>query len=248
MTSGHLLYVRRGTLYAVPFDPGRLQVAGPSIAVADDVGADPATGGAQLSVSEAGSLIYLQGHGFSPGAPAVWMDRGGNTMPLRTKRSEWGNPRFSPDGKQLAFDVSDGKQVDVWVQDLATEQLRRLTFDQADEIKPVWSPDGRWIAFASNREGPLNLYRIRSDGVGSPERLTQSRQRTESRLVASQRTIPGVRGESSGQWARCDDAGHAACRCRARDARRAVCVRRQPLGGCGADLLARRAVAGVPVE
>jgi len=174
VTSGHLLYVRRGTVYAVPFDLGRLQVTGPSIAVVDDVGADPTTGGAQLSVSEAGSLIYLQGHGFSPGAPAVWMDRGGNTMPLRTKRSEWGNPRFSPDGKQMAFDVSDGKQVDVWVQDLATEQLRRLTFDQADEIRPVWSPDGRWIAFASNREGTLNLYRIRSDGVGSPERLTQS--------------------------------------------------------------------------
>jgi Tol biopolymer transport system component len=174
VSSGHLLYVRRGALYAAPFDLARLQVTGPSAAVADDVHADPSTGSAQVSMSDAGSLVYLQGHGLSPGAPTVWMDRGGNTTPLRTKRSEWGNPRFSPDGRHLAFDVSDGKQVDVWVQDLATDQLVRLTFDPADDFKPVWSPDSEWVVFASKRDGVANLYRVRSDGVGNPERLTRS--------------------------------------------------------------------------
>jgi Tol biopolymer transport system component len=102
------------------------------------------------------------------------MDRGGNTIPLRTKRSVWGNPKFSPDGRQLAFDVDDGKQLDVWVQDLASGQLLRLTFDAGDDSGPVWSPDGQWIAFASTRHGSANLYRVRADGVGQPERLTES--------------------------------------------------------------------------
>ena len=70
--------------------------------------------------------------------------------------------------------MSDGKQVDVWVEDLASGQLRRLTFDPGNDFKPVWSPDGQWIAFASTRNGPANIYRVRSDGVGDPERLTES--------------------------------------------------------------------------
>jgi serine/threonine protein kinase len=174
VASGHLLYLRTGTLYAAPFDAERLEVTGPSAVVIEDVAADASTGGGQFSVSDSGMLAYLQGHGESPGAPAVWMDRGGNTMPLRAKRAEWGSPQFSPDGKHLAFDVSDGKQVDIWVQDLATGQVSRLTFDGADDFKPVWSPDGRWIAFASTRNGVANLFRMRSDGVGDAQRLTHS--------------------------------------------------------------------------
>jgi serine/threonine protein kinase/Tol biopolymer transport system component len=172
--SGHLLYVRSGTLFAAPFDAAQLQVTGPSVAVFEDVRTDPTSGGAQLSVSDVGSLVYLHGRGNSPNAPAVWMDRGGNILPLRGQRSDWGNPQFSHDGRQLAFEISDGRQADVWVQDLVSGRLARLTFDPADDFKPVWSPDGEWIVFASTRDGVPNLYRIRSSGAGGTERLTTS--------------------------------------------------------------------------
>ena len=70
------------------------------------------------------------------------MDRAGNTVLLRSTPVDWGNPRFSPDGKQLAVDINDGKQTDIWVQDLATTKLSRLTFDSADDYHPTWTPDG----------------------------------------------------------------------------------------------------------
>ena len=74
VSSGHLLYVRSGTLYAAPFDVASVRVTGPSAVVVEDIAADPTTGGAQVSVSDTGSLAYLPGHGLFPGAPAIWMD------------------------------------------------------------------------------------------------------------------------------------------------------------------------------
>jgi Tol biopolymer transport system component len=105
---------------------------------------------------------------------AVWMERGGNTVALRPDPVDWANPRFSADGEQLAFDIHDGKQIDVWLQRLAVPKETRLTLDASDDYKPVLTPDAQRVAFTSTREGVPNLYWQRVDGTGSAERLTRS--------------------------------------------------------------------------
>src|SRR5262249_8953506 len=106
-----------------------------------------------------------------------WLDRTGRTTPLRPAPSDWSDPAFSPDGKQIAVDISDGVQVDVWTYDWSRDTLTRFTFDPTDDEWPVSSPDGRPIAFASRRgdKATLNLYWQRSDGTGEVQRLTESK-------------------------------------------------------------------------
>jgi Tol biopolymer transport system component len=109
--------------------------------------------------------------------PIHVMDREGKTTPLRATPAAWSNPAFAPDGRRLAMDISDGKQLDVWVYEWAGDTLSRLTFDPADDRRPVWTPDGRRIVFASTRsvETTLNLYWQRTDGTGEIQRLTDSK-------------------------------------------------------------------------
>ena len=72
----------------------------------------------------------------------------------------------------MTFDTDDGKSADVWVYDRSSASaMRRLTFSGRNR-HPVWSPDGRWIVFQSDRDGDLGMYRQRADGSGAPERLT----------------------------------------------------------------------------
>jgi len=140
------------------------------------------TGGAQFAAADNGTLVYLPGQNVSDAAPILWMDQKGQTTPLRTTATNWSNPQFSPDGRRLAMDILD-KQVDVWVYEWARDTLTRLTFDSALDGKPIWTPDGRRIAFSSQRDGKVeNLYWQPADGTGDVQRLTVS---TNRQMAAS---------------------------------------------------------------
>jgi Tol biopolymer transport system component len=83
-------------------------------------------------------------------------------------------PRLSPDGRQVAVDVAE-QDTQIWLYDLSRETLTRLTFEGNANGNPTWTPDGKRIAFASNREArPLNLFWQLADGSGGLERLTTS--------------------------------------------------------------------------
>jgi Tol biopolymer transport system component len=148
----------------------------------EGVASNAGNGGAQFSVSSTGTLVYLPGAstGGVNQAPIHWMDRTGKTTPLRATRANWGLPRFSPDGRRLALTIGDGTQQDIWVYEWERDTFSRLTFDSTSEVKAVWTPDGRRIAFASNRSGGTagggagNLYWQRADGTGEIQRLTES--------------------------------------------------------------------------
>jgi Tol biopolymer transport system component len=105
------------------------------------------------------------------------MDRAGKTTPLRATSADWFNPKFAPDGRRLAMNIvdPDGKR-DVWSYEWTRDTLTHLTFDPA-AIKPVWTPDGRRIVFASERAetSTFNLYWQRADGGGDVQRLTGSK-------------------------------------------------------------------------
>jgi Tol biopolymer transport system component len=79
--------------------------------------------------------------------------------------------RPSPDGKRLVFTALDK----VWTMELPNGKPRRLTDLSAGEFTPAWSPDGRWIAFVTWNDEGGDVYRMRADGRGRPERLTRAR-------------------------------------------------------------------------
>ncbi len=174
--SGHLVYMQQGTLFAVRFDLDRLETVGTPVPALDAVSANPERGGAQVAFSSEGTLVYVPGVALNVTSAIDWMTADGKTSVLRSEKSDWLNPRFSPDGGKLALDMSDGNHRNIWVYDLARETLTQVTFGQSQETRPVWTPDGRHIVFASDRAQPgtLNIYWTNADGTGAVTRLTDS--------------------------------------------------------------------------
>lgn len=150
------------------FDLDRLETVGQAVPVLQGVAANSAAGGAQVTVSATGTLAYVPGTVASESAAIDWMTRDGKTSMLRAVRAVWSNPRFSPDGQKLALAISDGNQRDIWIYDWARDTLTQLTFDANQDGFPVWTPDGRRMAFASDRARPgtTNLSLVNADGTG----------------------------------------------------------------------------------
>jgi serine/threonine-protein kinase len=177
LPSGHLVYIREGTLFAAAFDLDRLEVTGEAVPVLEGVMSSSGFAGAQFAHSDGGALVYLPGGSVDAEFSIHWMDSAGKTEPLRDVPSAYGDLRFSPDGRRLAVDLRDGSQSDVWVYEWGRDTFSRLTFDPGEDTMPVWTPDGRRIAFASRRadKGTTNLYWQWADGTGDAERLTESK-------------------------------------------------------------------------
>ncbi|MEE9263851.1 MAG: protein kinase [Vicinamibacteria bacterium] len=172
--SGHVVYVNQSTLFAVPFDLGKLEVTGSPAPVVQEVSWDVAHGGAQFGFSDTGRLAYVGGDDTLPEYPVVWVDAQGRAAPLWQERGSYANPRLSPDGTLLSLTVLRDGNWDIWVYDLEREVSTRLTFDEASDTEQIWSPDGEYLVFSSDRDGADNLYRKRADGSGELERLTES--------------------------------------------------------------------------
>jgi eukaryotic-like serine/threonine-protein kinase len=171
LPSGHLVYVNRGALFAVPLDVDRLEVHGTPAPVLDQVLYSPTFGSAQLDFSQTGTLIYRSG-GVGGGLSIVaWLDGAGKAQPLLAKPGAYGRPSMSPDGQRLAIEVSEGSGTDIWSYDWQRDTMTRLTFT-GNAMFPLWSPDGRYIAFLALGEG---MSVTRSDGAGKPQPLTQSK-------------------------------------------------------------------------
>ena len=173
LPNGHLVYVNRGTLFAVPFDVERLEVHGTPAPVLDQIDYNAGQGSAQLDFSEAGTFIYRSGGPTGAGLSTVaWLDGGGGKMqPLLAKPGAYDNPTLSPDGQRLAVDVLEASGKDMWIYDWQRDTMTRVTFT-GKENRPAWSPDGRYIAFNAVGEG---MSVTRSDGSGKPQSLTQSK-------------------------------------------------------------------------
>jgi len=170
--TGHILYVLNGTLLAAPFDVDKLEVTGGSIALAEGVMTSFAnlTGAAQFSVSDTGSLVYVSG-GDPVDRTLVWVDRDGREVLLAAEPGAYTHPRVSPDGSRVVLNVENQE---IWIWELARERLTRLTFGPGQQMYPVWTPDGTRVAFASTRDGGLNVYWEAADGTGAVEQLTES--------------------------------------------------------------------------
>ena len=174
VASGHLTFVRSGSLFAVPFDLDALQVKGEAVPVVEGLFQTSILGIPNAAIAENGTFVYEpSGTGTTQQATLMWLRRTGALMPLRTTPAEFTHPRFSPDGRRVAMVIADGRQTDIWVYDWARDILTRVTTDPGLDLSPVWTPDGTGIVFGSNRNSAAaNLYWQRADGTGNAQRLT----------------------------------------------------------------------------
>ena len=171
--TGHLVYMHEGTLFAVPFDPDTLEISGSAAPIVEGITASVSSGGAQYTFAGDGTLAYVSGELGVPEYPAVWVDRHGQMSKLWETSASYANPRLSPDGKSLAFSILEGSNWDVWVYDLEREVATRLTFHDGYDADQIWTPDGEYLIFTSDRDGAANHYRKRADGSGDAEALTE---------------------------------------------------------------------------
>jgi eukaryotic-like serine/threonine-protein kinase len=182
--SGHIVYVRGGTLMSVPFDVRSQQVAGSPVAVLEDVmqsmnnpNSSDETGAGQFAVSRSGALLYLTG-GVTPNLESSWewIEKTGARKKVDgVPAGSFLFPRLSPDGQRVAVNVRRpaSRVADIWIYDVLRAAPTRLTFE-GNNSSPVWSPDGRRVVFSADAQGSSNLFVTSADGSGKPERLTKS--------------------------------------------------------------------------
>ena len=171
--SGQLLYVTKGTLFAIAFEPGSLETRGRAVPLVEDVSNDTRYGFARLDFSANGTLLYRKGRTL--GLSAIhWMDSTGRTAPLETEPALYLFPRISPDGSKLIWMVNQGPSADLWIYDWRRGGKTRLTDGKDVYSNPVWSPpDGRYVVFSSSEgirwtRGRRRSTATRDSEQGSP--------------------------------------------------------------------------------
>jgi len=168
--SGHLVFARGGFLFAVPFDPDALEVHGTPVPVVEDVMGSRSSGLAYMDVSANGLLAFITGEQTFARRVLAWAYPDGTTERLATPAHTYSGPRLAPDGRRVAVTMLGETSADTWIYDIERETTTRLTFE-GNNFVPVWSPDGKWIAFGSDRGGRSAVYRKPSDGSGDVELL-----------------------------------------------------------------------------
>ena len=162
-----LFFVRQGTLWSQRFDLKQLLPIGETTPIMQELSPGwGAVGNAPFSVSR-GLIAYRTGQDKRH---LIWYDRSGKQIGTvgDPDKVQVYDARLSPDGLNVAVGRVVGGNFDVWLMDTVRGVLRRLTSDPGIDGGPVWSPDGRRLAFYSRRNGPMNLY-VRSAAAGGDD-------------------------------------------------------------------------------
>lgn len=174
--TGYLLFMREGTLMAQPFDNRRLELKGQATPVADQVDDIRGGSGGYAAFSASANVLVFRRRAGSD-RQFTRYDRGGKVLGTAGEPANYqGSPALSPDGMRLAVTISSGKAYDIWLLDLSRGgAATRFTFGSAEDVAPVWSPDGSRIIFASGPKGSsANLYQKPANGARDEEPLLKS--------------------------------------------------------------------------
>ena len=180
--NGRLLYVRNATLFAAPFDLERLTVTGSETQLVErvmqSIGDDnPAvnTGAAQFDVSASGVLLYAEGGTIPPQMNRLmWVDCQGRSASIGQAAPNLLGARLSPDGNRIAVALVNNQREPIRIYDLERGGFTSLPGVQGEAVFPVWTPDGRQLVFAWNRDGGTNVHAVPLDGSAAPARLANS--------------------------------------------------------------------------
>jgi serine/threonine protein kinase/Tol biopolymer transport system component len=171
--NGYLLWLRDQTLVAQRFDPKSRKLDGEPLVVADGIASGFAANGrrAAYSVSATGVLAYRGGG--NAGFDLSWVNRDGKPEATASSASfqRGGDPSISPDGRRIAMERQTGSSMQVWLYETDRGIMTRLSLDAGFSWFPVWSPDGKQVAYSANRNGSWGIYRKDAGGGGKEEQL-----------------------------------------------------------------------------
>ena len=178
VSPGHIVYAQAtGTVLAVPYDITRREVTGPAVPVLAGVRVAIGAGAASFAISDNGTLAFVRGNSFEM-LLLQWVDREG------TRLSQVGPPintlnqfRLSPDGMRLALTIRQPNNDDIWLADAATGERERFTFEAAEDETPIWSADGRRIAYSSAGTGQTRRIYVKDVDTGSDPTLVYTGKR-----------------------------------------------------------------------
>ncbi len=164
----YLLFVQNGNLMAQSFDAAKAELNGDPIAVAGSVIRNGGTWRAAMDASKDGILVFQSGSS-AIGSQLVWLSKDGKPPVQFGDSGIFHEMKLSPDGHRLAVAMGDPSAA-LWIYDVARAVRTRLTF-QGSVVGPVWSPDGRRLAFTERQGGALDVYIKDASGYGNEERL-----------------------------------------------------------------------------
>ncbi len=170
--TGHLLFVRERALMAQPFDPGAARLEGEAAPLAEDVLVIQGASLADFSLSETGILSFATGRSEDQ-TQLEWRDRIGGEGGTLGDEAPYQTPVLSPDGSLAVVEIVDESTgaEDLWIVDIERGVRTRFTFDSAQDIWPVWSPNGQTVFFSSNRGGNFAIYMKSLEGAGEVEQV-----------------------------------------------------------------------------
>lgn len=176
LPTGHLIYLRGGSFFAVAFDAEKLEVLGPPVQLFDGGWLNPFSGDGTFAFSSTGVLAYVPlGSSSFDVNTVAWMDRHGKLTTLLDKPRSFFSGTLSPDNQKLVLNINAAND-DIWVYHLIRGTLARLTFGGGNHGSPIWSPDGKYIVYFAEKGSSSNVFRKPWDGSGAEERLTESDQ------------------------------------------------------------------------
>jgi serine/threonine-protein kinase len=171
--------MRRGALFAVPFDPERLEVHGEAVAMFDKVAQSLTApnnrdiiGAGQFAVASTGTLALIPGPVLLyPDTALVAVDRHGRVQPLPAPpRAYQPYVPVSRDGRWLAVTIQDLTEAGLWLYDRNGDKLTSLSRD-GEQTLPIWAPDGKQLAFGWLKDGRRSLAVQPADGSAPPRVL-----------------------------------------------------------------------------
>ena len=169
---GVLLYVTfAGAVFGVPFDVAKKAITGDPVSLGVTVVVRPG-GVPEAALSPAGTFVFQSG---TVSGQVGFVDLSGRFTPVLTEPRAYSYPRLSPDGKRIAVSIATGgRGNDVWVYDIASATLTRLTTEGTANERAEWSHDGTRVLFRTDRGARSAIWWQPVDGSGPATALVSS--------------------------------------------------------------------------